>query len=289
MRMNKYRALICSTAAALLAGWAVSPVTANVIAMTVGDVSTGNYDLTSLSVQRGTAGIFTYEPFQLTNVTVTDVDAFGQQLLVPRGAPLPPADFRAQVLEDWAVNTGINNITTVNGTPDRSLEVVFSGPVVNSEGPDIVLIETGGDDGFRWWINNDRENSGADAQISAYSASLIFGIPLSTYQYGNGNQSILGLDDLESPTGWSFGSDLSRDLRAMALDLSSVGVSPGGSVTSIRLQSFAGNQRVDPVLIVGLPAVPEPAGAGLIGIAGLALLCRRRTRGEFAGRDVLHG
>ncbi len=279
--MSKLRSLICSTAAALTVGTMASPTWATVVAMTVGDVSTGNYNLTSLSVQRGTAGILTYEPHQLINVKVTDVDAYGQQLLLPRGAPLPPAGSRAQVLEDWAVNTGINNITTVNGTPDRSLEVTFTRPVINSEGPDIVLIETGGDDGFRWWINDDRANQGADAPINAYSQTLMFGIPVTAYQFGNGSQSILGLDDLESPTGWSFGSDFSRDLRAMSLDLSSVGVPLGGSVTSIRLQSFAGNQRVDPVLIVGLPVVPEPGGLAMLGLAAGALMRRRRHTGSF--------
>ncbi len=275
------RIAACVLGAALAMGSA-SVVSARVIGMTVADVSSGDYTLTSVSVDRGPAGIFTYLPHQLTGVTLTDVDASWTPLLVSRGAPVPPVGSRASVLEDWRVDTAITEVTSTNGSADRSMEVTFTRPVINSDGPDILFFEFGGNEPIRWWINNDRDNQSAIVQTSAYSSVLMQGIPYTQYAYNNnGDRAIDSLEKLETTTvGWSSGTNGSGGLFALSLDLSTLGVPLHGSVTSIRFQTQAvagSSARVDPALIVGLPAVPEPAGIALIGLAATALGCRRRA------------
>lgn len=248
------------------------------IGATIVDASSGDYSLTSVSVTRGGAGTLTYEPFQLTGVALTDVDAFDIPLLVPRGGALPAAGSRAALLQDNRLDTGVINITTTNGTADRSVEVMFAAPIVNSAGEDILIFEAGGDDSIRWWIDNDRTNKSADLATAAYSGNLLT-VPFSRYRYRNGaDGNLLSLADLETAADrYAFADDNGGTINALGLDLSSVGVPLGGSVTSIRFQSLAnGGGRIDPVLIVGLPAVPEPATAA--SLATLALAAARRRR-----------
>lgn len=264
-----------SLGAVALAG---SSASAAVIGATVADASSGNYTLTSVSVTRTGAGTFTYLPSQLIGVDVTHVDLFQTPLAVPRGASLPAPGTRATLLEDNRLDTGLINVTRTTATADRSLEITFLQPVINSAGEDILIFELGGDEGFRWWINDDRAGQGADATAAGYSNNLLTGVPYSQYSYDNaGDRDINDLAELESTTGWISGSDASGNIRAIGLDLSAVGVPLGGSVTSIRLQTLqAHTTRADPVLIVGLPVVPEPASLALVGLAAAAMTGRRR-------------
>src|SRR5687768_13105761 len=113
--------------AATLAIAAAAPrASATTIGVTVADASSGNYTLTSDSVTRGAAGTFTYVPSELIGVDLKDVDAFQTPLLVPNGSSLPAPGTRATLLEDGRLDTGVINITTTNGTPDRSVELTFN-------------------------------------------------------------------------------------------------------------------------------------------------------------------
>lgn len=276
---------ICSTSAAIgCLALAASGASAAVIGATVADASSGDYTLTSVSVTRSGAGTFTYTPAQLIGIDLTDVDAYQIPLLTQANSSLPAPGTRATLIEDGRLDTGVINITTTNGTPDRSVEVTFARPVVNSAGEDILLFEVGGDDNIRFWINNDRTSQSADLTTGAYSTPLLTGVPFTLFSYNDaGDQDIggsngeSGLAELESPTGFSFNANSSGAIEALGLDLSSVGVPLGGSVRSIRFQSLTGGGRLDPVLIVGLPAVPEPAGVALLGVAALALRRGRRV------------
>lgn len=278
-RSNLFFLATAATAAALVAGGATA--SAAIIGATVADASSGNYTLTSVSVTRGAAGTFTYVPHNLIGVRLTDVDAFQLPLLVPNGEPLPAPGERAALLEDGRLDTGVINITTTNGTPDRSVEVTFTSPVVNSAGEDVLLFEIGGDDGVRFWINDNRnEPDSQDLSTTAYSSNLLSGMPFTLYSYANGNdQDINSLEELESPVGFNFNANSSGAVRALGLDLSLLGVAPGGSISSLRFQSLAGvGGRVDPVLIAGLPAVPEPSGVAFSAIAAIFIASRRRRQ-----------
>jgi hypothetical protein len=284
--MRKCVPIAAAVAAAVAGLTAGSSASAAVLGVTVADASSGNYTLTSVSVARGSAGTFTYVPSQLTGVDLTDVDAFQTPLLVQRDASLPATGTRATLIEDGRLDTGVVNITTTNGTPDRSVQLTFASPVVNSAGEDILLFDINGDDGVRFWINDDRTNQGFSLTTANYSADLLTGMPYTSYNYSNsGDQDINDLAELESPTGFGTPTNASASINALGLDLSSVGVPLGGSVTSIRFQSVAGaGGRVDPVLVVALPAVvPEPtaaAAAAALALAGglLGRRLRRETR-----------
>lgn len=283
------RAFVCIASGALAIASA-SRAGAATIGATVVNASTGNYSLTSVSVTRGSAGTFTYVPSQLTGVTLTDVDAFDIPLLVSRGASLPAAGTRHELIEDFRLDTGVINITTTNGTngtsgtPNRSVELTFAQPVVNSAGEDILLFETGGDDGLQWWVNNDPVNRAATLATSSYSADLLTGVPFTRFRYANGGDVDIGgadgddgVAELESPSGFAFVDDSSSTINALGLDLSLVGVPLGGSVTSIRFQTLAGGSgRIDPVLVVGLPVVPEPTAA--LALATISAIAIRRRR-----------
>jgi hypothetical protein len=277
MHLLRFVSAAAASAALLLAGAAAA--SASVLGVTVADASTGDYTLTSVTVNRSGAGTFTYLPGQLTGVDLTDVDAFSVPILVPNGASLPAAGTRATLIEDGRLDTGVINVTTINGTPDRSVELTFDQPVVNSAGADILVFNIGNDDGIRWWINDDRAGQSADLPSSSLSANLLSGITLTQYKYLPNGGNILSLDDLESDaSNFAFDSDGSSTVNAFELDLSSVGVASGASVNSIRLQSLTSGGRADPVLVAGLPAVPEPASLALAGSAAAVTLLGRRRR-----------
>lgn len=248
------------------------------IGATVVDASSGDYSLTSVSITRGSAGTFTYEPANLIGVNVTDVDAFSIPIQASRGNPLPSPGSRVGLLEDGRIDTGVINITTTNGTADRSVEITFAKPVVNSDGEDIVLFEVGGDDGIRFWINNDREGQGATLTTASYSGNLFTGVTYTQYRYSNaGDTDINSIAELEGTSGFAFDNDGTATIRAIGLDLSLLGVPMGGSITSFRFQSVANaGGRLDPVFIAGLPAVPEPTSALVVAVSGIVAATRRR-------------
>jgi hypothetical protein len=116
-------------------------------------------------------------------------------------------------------------------------------------------------------------------------------MPFTLYQYRDSASSdnILSLSDLESDTGFSFNANSSGTVNAVELDLSSVGVPLGGSISSIRFQTLAGGTgRLDPVMVVGLPAVPEPAGITII-FAVVAAAATRQWRPGHGGGDAQNG
>lgn len=275
MKLVKFFAAGIGYAVAAVAAY--SSASAAVIGVTIANASSGDYTLTSVSVNRGGTTV-TYLPSQLTGVDVTDVDQFSVPLATQSGSSLPTSGTRAALLEDGRLDTGLINITTTNGSADRSLQVVFATPVINSVGEDILLFEVDGGDSVRFWINDDRTGQSADALSSSFSGNLLTGMPYTTFAYNNGgDQDINSLAELESSTGFQAGVNTSNVVRAVGLDLSLVGVPLGGSVSSIRLQSLAGQgNRVDPVFIAGLPAVPEPAGVALAGLVSWPLLLRRK-------------
>lgn len=62
---------------------------------------------------------------------------------------------------------------------------------------------------------------------------------------------------------------------AIGIDLSDLGYDAGAKVNGLFIQG-AGSDNLDPTLIVGLRPVPEPATAGLAGLAAMGLMMRRR-------------
>lgn len=279
-RLNLYCAIIACAALAVF----TASAGARVIGVTVADASSGDYNLTSVSVDRSGGGIFTYTPDRLTNVTLTDVASVSLPLLAPGlNASVPLPGTRASLLEDWRLDSGIIEPFSIAAGPLDSFEVTFNTPVVNSVGEDILVFDIGGLETTFFYINNDDSEAGNTSSPqridSSKFATNLLNVNYTLFSYNNNaDTNVDSLTELESSTGFTFHSNGDGvGVSAVGLDLSSFGVPLGGSVDSIRFQAVSG--RIDPVLIVGLPAVPEPAGLSLIAFAALGLLRRRPPTG----------
>ena len=265
-------------AAAMLAAMPASSASAAVIGATVADASSGNYTLTSVSVTRGSAGTFTYVPSQLTGVDLTDVGATGSVLLVPNNASVPAPGTRSTLLEDGRLDTGVINPVSTSAAVDFSFEVTFSNPVVNSDGEDILVFEVGGGDPTRFYANGNAAQS-FDVTASNFATNLLSGMPITLYAYSGG--TVDDLAELETSTTYTLdaGGSNPSSVAAVGLDLSSFGIPTGATISSLRFQTTNTSSRLDPVLIVGLPAVPEPAGAAVAALAFSGVLLSRRRNG----------
>ena len=281
--MNRMKSFAAAIGLAVAAAGAAAPAAAAVIGATVADASSGDYTLTSVSVTRSGAGTFTYVPSQLTGVDLTDIAAVSLPILVPgTNASIPAPGTRATLLEDGRLDSGVLSPFSAGNPPLNSFEVTFLQPVVNSAGEDIVVFEIGALESTLFFINNDNNTTdGVDRheQIDAADfATNLLQVNYSLFSYNNGgDQTVDDLGELESATGYQFDSNgVGVGVSAVGLDLSDFGVAPGATIASLRFQSINTN-RIDPVFIAGLPAVPEPAGVAVLGLSGVALL-KRRTR-----------
>lgn len=272
-----------TAAAVAVLGAAAPSASATILGATVADASSGNYTLTSVSVTRGAAGTFTYVPSQLTGVDLTDVGATGSVLLVENSASLPAPGTRAALLEDGRLDTGVINPVSTSSPVDFSFEVTFAAPVVNSDGEDIVIFEVGSGDPTRFYADG---NAGQVLNVTAanFTTNLLTGMPITLYAYNDpaGGGTVDTLAELETSTTYTLdaGGSGPANVAGIGLDLSAFGVPAGASVNSLRFQTTSTGSRLDPVLIVGLPAVvPEPGGLASLAIAAAAaLLARRRGR-----------
>ncbi len=252
---------------------------AAVTGATVADATTANYNLTSVTVDRGSAGSITYLPSQLTGVDLTDVAAYSVPLMTQNNASIPAPGTRATLLEDNRLDTGVTSPVTYFNPIDLAFEVTFLRPVVNSTGDDIVLFTLGSNTTTQFYINNDKSQY-ANVVMDANSPKVVSGVTVGRIGYKNPNTNsatVYDLAELESPTGYFFATTLTYDVYAASIDLSSFGVPLGGSVSSLRFQ--AASNRISPVYIAGLPAVPEPTALiWMVGASvGLLRPSRRRT------------
>ena len=275
----KLRALVAASTIVVVA--AIAPrAAAAVIGATVADASSGDYTLTSVSVNRA-GTIHTYVPTQLTGVDLTDVASFATPLLVPgNNASLPAPGTRASLLEDGRLDSGVIEPFSIAGATLDSFEVTFLNPVVNSVGEDILVFDIGGLETTFFYINNDDSQAGNAASPqrvdAADFATNLLQVNYSLFAYDNaGDQNVNDLAELESSVGYAFSSNgTGVGVSAVGLDLSDFGVAPGATISSIRFQGVSG--RIDPVFIAGLPAVPEPGGLSLAILASAGYWLRRR-------------
>ncbi len=251
-------------------------VSASVTGATVADADNGDYTLTSVTVSRGSAGSFTYLPSQLTGVDLTDVAAYSVPFISQYNASLPAPGTRATLIEDNRLDTGVTNPVKTTSPFDQAFEVTFLEPVVNSTGDDIVIFKLASTFTTRFYIDNDPAKH-VDIGSANISGALINSMPYTRFVYNNnGDTTVNDLAELESATGFTA-SNKSSNVDAIGIDLSLFGIAEGETLTSIRFQ--AGNDMIDPVLIAGLPAVPEPGSFTLIGGIAAGMLLRRRSRG----------
>jgi hypothetical protein len=222
--------------------------------------------VTSLDVDRGST-VYNYDTSELINVELT---AFGGNssgssdlyFAVPDGSDLtvPAPGTRAGLVEDFDLSTGLLNL---NGASTFS----FDSAVVNDTGTDIVIYDIGGGD---------------DVTLSVPGGtSTIVNPTFVDAGVGNVSSVLRGLaadadtlTELETIAKNGATTGNSNPRAYYEVDLSTFEIADGASVSSITL---TGEGNIDPVLIVGLPAIPEPASVALLGLGGLCLLGRRRT------------
>ncbi|QDT55995.1 FecR protein [Caulifigura coniformis] len=191
-------------------------------------------------------------------------------LCVLLGASDPLGEKRLELLNDWSLVTGVVNparrgvIPELNGS--EGIEVTFDEPVTNGPGPDIVLFDlhllVHGESGDPVWITPVEPPPGVEPlRITAFDLDLTCpqALELCDYQVYDATAPIRSMQELQEAT---LKSRIPRCMRAKclatAIDLSAMGYQPGARVTRLLLQHDATDvSAIDPVLIVGLPAVGE--------------------------------
>jgi hypothetical protein len=280
--MNRTVVSVAILSAAISAAATARPAAGSVIGATVADASSGNYTLTSVTVERGgTAGTFTYLPSQLIGVDVTDVAATGSSLAVQHNASVPAAGTRATLLEDGRLDTGLINPFSTSSPVTDAFEVTFVTPIVNSDGADVIVFDIGTGDPTAFWVNGDRTNARHDVTAANFTTGLLSGVPFTQYAYINpaGGTNVNGLADLEATSGWDgTASNGTTAIAAVSLDLSDLGIAVGGTVSTLGWQTTSTGSRLDAVYVAGLPAVPEPTGFAAVALVAAAATLRRRRR-----------
>ena len=196
----------------------------------------------------------------LINVTLTDFDDTngGTIMITPGGSSGTPAD-RSSVLEDLRIDTGFAN--------PESAEFTFNTPIINRAGVDFLFFDYGGRDAFSITTPN-------NISINAASSDgKDVGLALSTNLRNGPN--ITTVQELEAADFTPRAGNPSNASRQgiIGFDLDDFGYLAGESVSFITFNDIGGS---DPVLVLGVQAVPEPGSLALIGVGGLLVLTRKR-------------
>lgn len=243
------------------------------------DASTAAVNLETVTVNR--FGIEqTFDISDLSNIEVLTYSSstlpFEVTILgtpTPEGTvPTPPSvDFRAEMVEDAAINSNVNNPSVELG-----MDFEFSTAIINGPGPDLIIFELGPPvgapvpGGFLSVGGDPFEISGVG---TAASNTAIFG-PDDYVQIGEDGLAsnmafytnvavtpgvgpdpadpLKTLTELES-VDLNLLAVTGLNLYAIAVDLSDLGFADGEVVSELNLRSSGTSFGVDPALILGLP------------------------------------
>jgi hypothetical protein len=259
MRVHKSLSMAaCAATGAMLVS--VSAASATPTGVTVVDQAGGDFTLSTMTVTRPD-GSYTYSPQHLIGVAVHDVYAVSTPVLTGADQPVPPPGERASLLEDWRLDTGIINPFSTGAPADQSFHLVFDQPIVNTPGPNIIVLEVGAGDPTAFWVNDDRVNHRLNVTAAQFTGPLVTAMPYQIWFHRhpetNALINVVGLEGLENPDA-VFTLDTSGliNVVGIGLDLSDFGIAPGESITSLRFQTTSTTSRIDPTLIAGLPVLP---------------------------------
>ncbi len=223
---------------------------------------------------------YTYTRAELIGLTL---DAFegdsGSVAIIADGdaLPGPGGGKRSALIEDDSVLTGvINQVKSAT-----AVQITFDEPVINSDGVDLLFFEIDpdgeGDDGITLEINGVEKTYTVGVQM--FNDAGFRDMDLYQADSRVTTKSELDSDDTFSIAG---SSPIWQGLYGVGIDLDDFtdGSNPTAptSVTTIHYGSAANTSTSDPMYIVGLPEVPEPAAATLLAFGALGVLLRRRRR-----------
>ncbi len=260
-------------------------VVVNALVLHAGDIT--NFSLKGVALPTGpildTIEVdgTTHDATNLVNGTMTGVTDTGQvQLMVgsDTSAPSPGAGNRSGMLSDLRLDTAILNINEMVFTFDQAIVNTGSGDI------DLVFFDWGAfsSDVFNVTINGTTFTGMATGNVPtggdfhSESASLTANY-FATPSPHDGITTVAELDSMTFGTVKNTSSGGSQGV--IGLDLTDFGVLVGGSISQMTITE-SGSVTVDPSLILGIQAVPEPSSLLMIGL-GLAsvLLFRHRSRG----------
>jgi hypothetical protein len=196
-------------------------------------------------------------------------------IIVPPGAAVPSPGRRSELLTaDFRADSGI--ISPAFGPTAVALS--FSPPLVNGQGPDLVVIEITRStselpDAFQMQVNS---TTGFLSDWGPQLSTLGF----DTYSRDGGSPS--NISELENDTFSYLSTFAESPLHGMAIDLDEFGVAPLEEVSTIHFGSYRPDS-FDPVLFMGIRSaaafsaafnseVPEPTSATLALLAWLFIL-----------------
>ncbi|HWL08222.1 MAG TPA: hypothetical protein VNQ76_07455 [Planctomicrobium sp.] len=233
-------------------------------------------ELLSVVVQRG--GIpreYSRDKLIRSRLTHLSCVPAGGGLCLPQGADLPQGQDRHALLdEDWSLVTGIANprmaVDEEAIHPDKAVMTVeFSSPIVNGPGPDILvfdlhlLVQSPAGNQFRV-RSGDANGPKSIFLINQFDLGLNspYALDLTPYRLWRNATAIHSVEDLLTAEFVLHGSQVHVDTKALVvgIDLSDLGYKPGESLTRLDFLSVPRSQDVDaidPVLIVGLPELPD--------------------------------
>lgn len=276
------RCLAVVAAALIGSVLATEPLLASILGITVADASSGDYELTSVTIIRGDAGLVTHTPDEFVGVDLVGWQSIGDPILTGRNHGIPAVGNRAALLDgDWRVDTGLLNPFT-NVSPDENAQtppfvagVQFLEPVKNFTGAEILFFELGAGDGVDITINGITKNYAAGT-AGGWTQNLITGMPFDRYST-SGN--VLSLTQLESRTDFTLAENTGTSAVAgLAIDLDDFGIARGASITFMAWEATSTASRVDAVVIAGLQPVPEPTTLTFVALAALCASVGRHRR-----------
>jgi hypothetical protein len=238
-----------------------------------------------VGVQRG-AGSYAYRFNEMILPTISAINVPGsfRTLVMSHGSfTQAPNGF----LRDQYINTGMWTPGVGNGTAFTASQewtwLTFDRPVVNSAGPDLLVFSLD----FPQLATNPSSyilSTGTASYTDTTAADWVGSASESVPYYGYDGGATSPSDFLTKTPFQSGGlgnDEFDTHWVLQMVDLSSLGIGANQSVTSLYLQDNAANGNgFFPQMVVGLPAVPEPAGLGLLAVAGAGLLARRGRRGR---------
>jgi hypothetical protein len=218
----------------------------------------------------------THNTSALINGTLTGyVDANAVQLLVGEGGSVPAPGSRAGLLSDLSLSTGPLNTA--------SITFAFDAAVANGSGIDLLIWDWGAFNGdtFSITINGTTFNNLTNSDGSLPAGGDYYQGPgrISDWFGSDSSDGVNTVAEMEALAFTGSKTDSSASSQGViGLELDAFGVASGGSISEVTISG--GSVTVDPTLILGIYAVPEPttfclAAFGLLGLIGFG---RRRKR-----------